>query len=85
MNVLVRQAGWVLTLAGGAVALAILSERLLAIRVLTVPVLWGFASVMAALVLLLWLLRFPTRMQVSLLVDERLGLRERCSTTLALA
>lgn len=85
VNVLVRQAGWVLTLAGGAVALAILSERLLAIRVLTVPVLWGFGSATAVLVLLLWLLRFPSRMQVSLLVDERLGLRERCSTTLALA
>jgi len=67
VNVLVRQAGWVLTLAGGAVALAILSERLLAIRVLTVPVLWGFGSATAVLVLLLWLLR------------------ERCSTTLALA
>ncbi|MBN2129538.1 MAG: hypothetical protein JW741_08575 [Sedimentisphaerales bacterium] len=85
VNVLVRQAGGVLTLAGGAVALAILSERLLAVRVLTVPVLWGLASVTAVLVLLLWLLRFPSRMQVSLLLDERLGLRERCSTTLALA
>ena len=85
VNVLVRQAGWVLTLAGGAVALAILSERLLAIRILTPAAMWGFGSAMAALALLLWLLRFPGRMQVSLLVDERLGLRERCSTTLALA
>jgi len=85
VNVLVRQTGWVLTIAGGAATLAILSERLLAIPVLTLPVLWGFGSAAAGLVLLLWLLRFPSRMQASLLLDERLGLRERCSTTLALA
>lgn len=85
LNVLVRQAGWVLMLAGAVAALAILTERLLAIAILTLPALWGFGSVAAGLVLLLWFLRFPSRMQASLLLDERLGLRERCSTTLALA
>lgn len=85
LNVLLRQAGWVLSIAGVVAALAILTERLLAVRVLTPAVLWGFWSVVAGLVLILWFFRIPSRMQASLLFDERLRLRERCSTTLALA
>jgi hypothetical protein len=85
LNLLLRQAGRVLTVAGAVAALAILTERLLAVRVLTPDGLWGFWSAVAGFVLVLWFLRIPSRMQASLLLDERLGLRERCSTTLALA
>jgi hypothetical protein len=41
--------------------------------------------VLPAVVLLFWLLKQPSRMSVSLLLDDRLRLHERFSTTLALA
>lgn len=84
-NLLVRQTGRVVALAGGAAALAILTERLLAVTVRTPPTLWGFAAVALALVIIPWLLKVPSRMQAALLLDERLKLNERFSTTLALA
>ncbi len=85
VNLLLRQTGRVLVLAGVIASLAILAERLLAVSVRTPATLWGFAGVSAALVLIPWLLRLPSRMQASLLLDERLKLSERFSTTLALA
>lgn len=85
VNLLLRQAGRVLAVAGGVAALAVLAERFLAVQVLTAWSLWGFSGLVAAAILILWLLQFPTRMQASILLDERLGLKERVSTTLALA
>jgi len=84
LNLLLQQIGRVLALAGIVAALAVLVQRLLAVVVMTPVVLWIFWGIAAGTVLVLWLLRFPNRMQASLLLDERLGLRERCSTTLAL-
>ncbi len=84
-NLLVRQTGRVVALAGAAAALAILIERLLAVTVRTPPTLWGFAAAVVALVIIPWLLKVPSRMQAALLLDERLKLDERFSTTLALA
>jgi uncharacterized protein YqeY len=55
------------------------------IEVMDRRLLWGFWGAVGVTILLLWLLRRPSRMQVSLLLDERLQLRERFSTTLALA
>jgi len=84
-NLLLRQIGTVLA-AGGAVAvLVVLIERLLAVTVRTPSTLWAFAGVAALMTVIPWLLRVPSRMQASLLLDERLGLKERFSTTLALA
>jgi hypothetical protein len=60
-------------------------QRLLALAIVTPSVLWVFWGTAAGVVLLLWFFRLPSRMQASLLLDERLGLRERFSTTLALA
>ncbi len=85
VNLLLRQAGRVLVVAGAAAALAILVERLLAVTVRSPEVVWGFAAVSAALVVIPWLLRLPSRMQASLLLDRELRLSERFSTTLALA
>ncbi len=85
LNLLLRQAGRVLVVAGVVAALAVLVERLFAVRILVPSALWAFWGVAAALVLVLWLLRLPGRMQASLLLDERLRLHERSSTTLALA
>jgi len=85
VNLLLKQTGRVLTGGGIIAVVAVLTERLLAVSVINSWTLWGFGGVVAALVFLLWLLRQPSRMQTSLLLDERLKLHERFSTTLALA
>ncbi len=85
LNLLLRQAGRVLAVAGGIAILAILVERLLAVTVRVPPTLWAFGAAVTLFVLVPWFLRMPSRMQASLLLDERLGLSERFSTTLALA
>jgi hypothetical protein len=85
INLFLRHAGWVLAIGGVVIALAIFVQRLLAVPVLVPWAIWAFSGAAAAAILLLWLLRFPSRMQVSLLLDERLKLHERFSTTLALA
>mgnify|MGYP001444998773 CR=1 FL=1 len=85
VNLFLRQAGRVLAAAGVVAALAVLAERLLAVQILATWSLWGFSGAVAATIAVLWLLKLPTRMQASLLLDERLGLSERVSTTLALA
>ena len=85
LNLLLQQTGRILAIAGVVAAVAILVQRLLALAIVTPVVLWVFWGIAAGVVLLLWFLRLPNRMQASLLLDERLGLRERFSTTLALA
>jgi len=65
--------------------LAVLTERLFALDVVNNHTLWVFFTGSLLAVVTLWLLNVPTRMQVSLLLDERLRLHERFSTTLALA
>ncbi len=85
LNLLLRQAGGVLAFAGGIAALAVLAERLLAVTVRMPPTLWAFGAAVTLFILVPWLLRMPNRMQASLLLDERLRLSERFSTTLALA
>ena len=85
VNALLSQAAAVVALAGGVAVLAILIERLLAVTVRTPVTLWGFGAVAIVLILIPWLFKVPSRMQASLLLDERLKLSERFSTTLALA
>ncbi len=85
VNQLLCQAGKVLAAAGAVAALAILCERFLAVRILAPWSIWTFIGTVAAAILVLWLLKWPTHMQASILLDERLGLSERVSTTLALA
>lgn len=85
LNLFLQQTGRVLAIAGILAALAVAVQKLLAITVVTPLASWVFWGGAAGVVLLLWLLRLPGRMQASLLLDERLGLRERFSTTLALA
>jgi hypothetical protein len=85
LNLLLQQIGRALAVAGLLAGLAVLVQRLLAVVVVTPLVLWVFWGIAAIIVLILWFLRLPSRMQASLLLDERLGLRERSSTTLALA
>jgi len=85
LNLLLRQMGRVLAAAGGAAIVVVLAERLLAVTVRTPAMLWTFGAFAVALVLIPWLLKVPSRMQASLLLDDRLRLNERFSTTLALA
>ncbi|MHC4727380.1 MAG: hypothetical protein ACYS17_09130 [Planctomycetota bacterium] len=85
INLLIRHTGWVLIGAGIFAVLTILVERLLALSVINSLFIWCFSGVVTVLILSLWLFRQPSRMQVSLLLDERLRLHERFSTTLALA
>jgi hypothetical protein len=88
INLLLKHAGRVLTAAGIVVMLAVLTDRLLALGIINSVnsrAILSFSAAAIALILLLWLMKQPSRMQVSLLLDERLKLRERYSTTLALA
>lgn len=85
VNLLLKQTGRVLTCAGIIAVLGVLTERLLGVSVINSWTLWVFGGVVTVLVFLPWLLRQPSRMQTSLLLDERLRLHERFSTTLALA
>lgn len=84
-NVLLTQAAVVLSLAGSAAAVALAVERIFAMAVI------GPASLIAAGVAVLLaiaalaVLRTPNRMQVAVLIDHRLGAKERFSTALALA
>jgi RNA polymerase-interacting CarD/CdnL/TRCF family regulator len=75
----------VLVAAGIIALLTVLTERLLALSVVNYTTVLSFWAVVAVAILLLWLLRQPSRMQVSLLLDDRLRLHERFSTTLAMA
>jgi hypothetical protein len=86
INLLLRHMGRVLTAVGIIVMLTVLTDRLLAlgiIKSINSQAILYFSAAAILLIFLLWLLKQPSRMQVSLLLDERLKLRERFSTTLA--
>lgn len=85
INLFLKHTERILTAGGIVAVLAVLTERLLALSVISYRSIWIFWAVAAVLVLLLWLFRQPGRMQLSLLLDERLKLHERFSTTLALS
>ena len=84
INLLLEQSAYVLAGAGIVAVAVVLAERLLALRVVNSGTLWSFASGAAGLIFLLWFSKRPDPMQVSLLIDQRLRLHERFSTTLAL-
>jgi len=85
INLLLEQIGRVFAAAGIIGILAVLTERLLALSVINSWSLWVFLALVTALTLLLWLFNQPSRMQAALLLDQRLKLNERFSTTLAMA
>jgi hypothetical protein len=85
INLLLEQIGRVFAAAGVIGILAVLTERLLALSVINSWSLWVFLALVTALALLSWLFNQPSRMQVALLLDQRLRLNERFSTTLAMA
>jgi hypothetical protein len=84
-NLLLEQLGRVFAAAGVIGIITVLTERFLALSVINSWTLWIFLALVIALALLFWLFNQPSRMQVALLLDERLKLKERFSTTLAMA
>ena len=85
VNLLIRWAGRILGTAGVVAVLIVLAEQLLAVEVVNTQSMWVLFGGAAFWIVLLWLVNQPSRVQVSLLLDERMKLRERFSTTLAFA
>jgi hypothetical protein len=84
INLLIRYMGWILVGTGIIAILAVLTERLLSLEVITTQSALGFWSFVITLTVLFWLIKFPSRKKVSLILDERLRLHERFSTVLSL-
>jgi len=84
INLLIRYTGWILAGSGIIAILAVLTQRLLALEVITPQSAMGFWSFVITLTVLFWLLKIPSRMKISLILDERLRLHERFSTVLSL-
>jgi len=79
-NIFLEGLGRVLTGAGLVILFAILCERLAALPVIQPWVVWTLVIASAALVATSCLLNRPSAMHACLLLDERLGLKERFST-----
>lgn len=85
INMLLEQGAYVLTVGAAALAAAVVFQRALSVHVLAPWMLAALAGVMLGAIAILTYLNRPRAMQTALLIDERLGLRERFSTALALA
>jgi hypothetical protein len=85
VNLLLRQIGGVLTVAGTVAVLGVLIERFTSVRIWYYPIIISLGAAGILAVILLWLRQRPTSMQIALLIDERLRLHERFSTAVALA
>jgi len=85
VGLLVYLTGWCLCIGALGCIAGILVEKLLAYPVLIPPVIWFSIGCAAVSVLIIWICRFPQRMETAILIDERLCLKERVSTALALA
>lgn len=84
-GLLVYLTGWCLCIGACGFIIGILVEKLLAYPVLISPIIWFSIGCAALGVLIIWICRFPRRMETAILVDQRLQLKERVSTALALA
>ena len=80
INLLLRYAGQIFIIAGIIAIAAVMIEKLLALSIITTSTLEIFGFVFTVLILAIWLYRQPSKMQVSLLLDERMQLKERFST-----
>ena len=84
LDVLLAQVMWVGLGLGVLALIGLLIQRLLSVTTWQPWVGYAAAGVAGTLVLVLCWIKLPKRLQVSLLLDERLGLNERLSTALAL-
>ena len=84
-NLLLEALAAAILVAGVAAAVAVLLERTLAVPILAYPLAAGLAGLVALWLLAAWLMQRPTVPQAALAIDERMALKERFSTALALA
>jgi hypothetical protein len=85
VNLLLEQAASILLIAGLLAVLGILIQRFLGFMVINIWEIWALWATVAILIIVLWLYRLPNPMNTSVLIDNKLKLQERFSTTLALA
>ncbi|MEN6306997.1 MAG: hypothetical protein ABFD91_04505 [Anaerohalosphaeraceae bacterium] len=85
MSLFIYLLGWCLFIGACGFIAGILVEKLLAYPVLLAPIVWFSALCGVLGTFIIWICRFPRRMETAILVDERLNLKERVSTALALA
>ena len=85
MDALLKQAAAALVIVGVVAMGAVLAERLLGVTIVTRVPAAGLGVAAAVLTVVLWVLRRPGRMGTALLLDKRLKLHERFSSTLAFA
>ena len=85
LNRFLAQFGELLLLVGAATLVCALVEKALGVAMFTPLRSMVVAGVVVAALVVRWGLTRPSRMEVALASDERLALRERFSTTLALA
>ena len=85
LNVLLTHAAVILAIAGALAAAALLGERLFSVTVVRLWSICALGGAVAVAVAAFSWLKMPGRMQVAVLVDDRLAFRERFSTTLAVA
>jgi hypothetical protein len=84
-NLLLEEAALAALVAGLVAVAVVLCQRAFSVRPPLIPGVAVLAAVAAAYVLVRWWLRRPSLMQIALAIDERLALRERFSTTLAVS
>jgi hypothetical protein len=87
VNVFLKQVAIVFCVAGFLTVLAVIAQRLLALDMAVVfeSQLWiVLISIVAVAVIVLWYLKRPSRIQVCLLMDDRMKFHERFSTTLTI-
>lgn len=84
VNLFLDQAALVLLIAGGVFGGAVLSHRLLAIGLNNRSYVNFFIGGTVIVVFVMWILRMPNRMEIAGTIDERLHLKDRVSSALAL-
>jgi hypothetical protein len=84
VNMLLEMSRHILFWIAIVVLAAVLSEKLLAVNLLTGHVQLGLLIVGSAVLLVWWYLNRPTRQKASVLIDDRLRLKERTSSLLSL-
>lgn len=85
VNLLLEELAWCLAAAGAAAAVGVTAERILSPGAFRPWALGAAAGLGALLAAGLWYRNRPGRLAAAVLIDRRLGLKERMSTTLALA
>ena len=85
VNLLLEQIALVALAGAGIGVIILLLHRLFALGLWQTRIGYIFAGLCGTAVLVLWLIKMPGKMQLSLTIDQRLHIHDRFSTSLALA